>query len=159
MEHELSSEAGMVKRGPRWLRRLRETDAGQSLVEFTLILPIMLIMIFALVDFGRGFYTWLVLTNAAREGARAAAVQADGPTIDSKIYDAFCEPYPSNCSLEPGKLAIAKTNVQGERGTPVKIDLSYDFDYVTPVGDLLALIGGGSLAEPTISAHAEMRLE
>ncbi|NUQ56510.1 MAG: pilus assembly protein, partial [Dehalococcoidia bacterium] len=52
------------------LRRFRRTDAGQALVEFALVLPVMLMMLFALVDFGRGFYTWLVVTNAAREGAR-----------------------------------------------------------------------------------------
>ncbi|HEX6032201.1 MAG TPA: hypothetical protein VFY90_12290, partial [Tepidiformaceae bacterium] len=104
-------------------------------------------------------YTWLVITNAAREGARAGATQADGAAIDAKVYDAFCEPYPSNCSLDPAKLGIVKSNVQGDRGTPVKVDLSYDFDYVTPVGDLLSLIGAGTLSEPTITAHAEMRLE
>lgn len=153
------SEASNTEPRKRWWRRLRETDAGQTLVEFSLILPIMLIMLFALVDFGRGFYTWLVITNAAREGARAGATQADGAAIDAKVYDAFCEPYPSNCSLDPAKLGIVKSNVQGDRGTPVKVDLSYDFDYVTPVGDLLSLIGAGTLSEPTITAHAEMRLE
>ena len=42
---------------------------GQSLVEFALILPLLLVLVFGAIDFGRLFYTKTVLTNAAREGA------------------------------------------------------------------------------------------
>jgi Flp pilus assembly protein TadG len=137
----------------------RNSELGQSLVEFSLILPLMLVMLFALVDFGRGFYTWLVVTNAAREGARAAAVQSDNSTIDSKIYASFCNPYPSNCSLDPTKMTITKTNVQGARGSEATVDISYTFVFVTPVGSILQLIGGSNLAAPAISSHSAMRLE
>jgi Flp pilus assembly protein TadG len=139
--------------------RFRETEAGQALVEFTMILPIFLLMLFAMVDFGRGFYTWLLVTNAAREGARIGAVQSDAATINTRIYDSFCTSYPSNCSLDPTKLTITKTNVLGARGTAVVIDLSFDFQYATPVGAILNLVSGGTLATPTISAHSSMRLE
>ena len=150
-----------LRRGPvrRLLHRFRQTEAGQSLVEFTMILPIFLVLMFGLVDFGRGFYTWLLVTNAAREGAGVAAVQADKSTIDARIYDSFCSTYPSDCSLDPAKLAITKDNVQGSRGSAVSIDLAYDFEFVTPLGSILQLIGGSSLAAPTISAHSSMRLE
>lgn len=141
------------------VRRWRDTEVGQSLVEFSLILPVMLILVFAICDFGRGFYTWLIVTNAAREGARAAAVQSDSSTIDSKIYDSFCSSYPSNCGLDTTKMTITKTNVQGARGTETAVDISYNFSYVTPLGPLLQLIGGSSLSNPTISSHAAMRLE
>jgi Flp pilus assembly protein TadG len=114
---------------------------------------------FGLVDFGRAFYTWLLVTNAAREGARVAAVQADTSSIDARIYDSFCSNYPSDCSLEPGKLAISKTNVQGVRGSAVSVDLAYDFEFVTPLGGILKILGGSDLAAPTISAHSSMRLE
>jgi len=150
-------------RPPRWHRRLfrrfRETEAGQSLVEFTMILPLFLVLLFGMVDFGRAFYTWLLVTNAAREGARIAAVQSDGPTIDARIYNSFCSSYPSDCSLDPADLSITKTNVLGARGSEVEVDLSYDFHFVTPIGDFLALIGGSSISDPTITAHSSMRLE
>jgi Flp pilus assembly protein TadG len=42
---------------------------AQALVEFALILPILLILIIAAMDFGRMYYTKMVLTDAAREGA------------------------------------------------------------------------------------------
>lgn len=139
--------------------RLRKTEAGQALVEFTLILPIFLLLLFAIVDFGRGFYTWLLVTNAAREGARVAAVQSDGAAIDARIYNSFCDNYPSSCGLDPAKLSITKTNVQGSRGSSVAIDLSYDFQFATPIGGILNIVSGGNLTAPTITAHTSMRLE
>ena len=46
---------------------------AQSLVEFALVLPILLLLILGVMDFGRMFYTKMVLTNAAREGANYLA--------------------------------------------------------------------------------------
>jgi Flp pilus assembly protein TadG len=147
-------------RGRRWWVRLRETDAGQTLVEFSLILPLMLVLLFALVDFGRGFYTWLLITNAAREGARAGATQLDEPSIEAKVYDSFCSDYAAgDCGLDETKLVIDIDNAQGDRGEAIEVDLSYDFEFVTPMGDILVLLGGSNLASPTITAHSSMRLE
>ena len=42
---------------------------AQSLVEFTLMLPILLVLVVSAIEFGRVFYTQIVITNAAREGA------------------------------------------------------------------------------------------
>lgn len=159
---DVSSTGSMTPRkGPlrRLLHRFRQTEAGQSLVEFSMILPLFLVLLFGMVDFGRAFFTWLLVTNAAREGARVAAVQSDATTIDARIYDSFCDTYPNDCSLDPTKLTIAKTNVQGSRGSAVAVDLTYDFEFVTPLGGILRLIGGSALAAPTITSHSSMRLE
>ncbi|MCH8921013.1 MAG: pilus assembly protein, partial [Chloroflexi bacterium] len=48
----------------------RNGEKGQSLVEFAMVIPIFLILVFAIVDFGMGFHAWITVTNAAREGAR-----------------------------------------------------------------------------------------
>lgn len=143
----------------RLIRALRQTEAGQSLVEMALILPVFMILLFALVDFGRGFYSWLIITNAAREGARAAAVQSDSSTVDSKIYGSFCNTYPSDCALDTTKMTVTKTNIQGVRGTEAMVDISFTFEYVTPIGSMLSLVGGSSLTAPVLKAHAGMRLE
>ncbi len=142
---------------PRWLRavsvrRWRETDAGQALVEFSLILPLMLLLLFALVDFGRGFYTWLVLTNAAREGARVGATQQPLDAIQTRITDA-------SSGLEMSRMTMTIGNVQGPRGQPITVDLTYDFVFVTPIGGILNIVSGGSLSAPTITSHSSMRLE
>ena len=49
---------------------------GQTLVEFALVLPVFLVMLFGLLDAGRYVYMNSVLSQAAREGARLAAVEA-----------------------------------------------------------------------------------
>jgi len=46
---------------------------AQSLVEFSLVLPLLLLLILAAMDIGRMFYTKMVITNAAREGANYLA--------------------------------------------------------------------------------------
>jgi Flp pilus assembly protein TadG len=57
------------------MSRLRRPDRrGQSLVEFGLILPIFLLMVFGIVDFGRAVFAYSTLNNAAREAARVAVV-------------------------------------------------------------------------------------
>lgn len=44
------------------------------MVEFALILPLLLLVLGGIIDFGRAYYEQIVLTNAAREGARMAAL-------------------------------------------------------------------------------------
>lgn len=51
-------------------------DRGEAIVEFALLAPILFLLLFAMVDFGRVFDAWLIATNASREGARYAAIYA-----------------------------------------------------------------------------------
>ncbi len=143
----------------RLLRRFRETETGQALVEFTMILPLFVLLFMSMVEFGRAFHTWLLITNAAREGARVAAVQSDLATVQSRIYDSFCANYPSQCNIDPSRVTITTANVQGSRGSMVQVDVAYDFQWVTPIGNIVNLVSGGNLANLTISSHASMRLE
>jgi Flp pilus assembly protein TadG len=55
------------------LIRLRRED-GQSFVEFAFIMPFLVFLVLAIVQFGRGFHDYITITDAARVGARAAAV-------------------------------------------------------------------------------------
>jgi hypothetical protein len=58
-----------AKRKPR--------ERGQSLVETAIIFPLLLLLLAAVVDFGRAFDAYIVLTNAAREGARWGSVNPE----------------------------------------------------------------------------------
>ena len=66
----------------RLLRRLRRGPmSGQALAEMALILPILLLLVFGLIEFGTAWRDYQVITNAAREGARWSVVyrvDADG---------------------------------------------------------------------------------
>lgn len=68
----------------RWLQRVRGRDeAGQSALEFALIVPYILIFLFFTVEGTNAVKTWMILQAASREGARCAAVQSTVSTIQT----------------------------------------------------------------------------
>ncbi len=64
------------------MRRLRapRSDDGQSLIEFALLLPVLLLLVVGLIDAGGAFISYTALGNAVRESARVAAVHGAGST-------------------------------------------------------------------------------
>jgi hypothetical protein len=58
------------------MRRTRSSSKGQGLVEFALVLPVFLLLLFGLIDGARFVYMNSVVSQAAREGARLAATEA-----------------------------------------------------------------------------------
>lgn len=69
----------MIRRDPGRRRHPgRARHRGQSLVEFALILPTILVMLVGLIDFGFLFYTNMTLEYATREGARVGSALAAG---------------------------------------------------------------------------------
>ena len=54
--------------------KLANDQSGAAAVEFALILPVMLLFIFGIIEFGLFMYNKQVLTNACREGARVGIV-------------------------------------------------------------------------------------
>lgn len=57
---------------------------GQSLVEFALIFPILILLLVAIFDLGRAVFAYNSITNAAREGARLAIVDQDVTRIKTR---------------------------------------------------------------------------
>jgi len=59
----------------------RRGTRGQGLIEFALVIPIFLLLMVSLFDFGRAVFAYNTLTNAAREGARMAIVNQYKPSV------------------------------------------------------------------------------
>jgi Flp pilus assembly protein TadG len=133
-------------------RNRREGEKGQNLVEFAMVVPIFLILVFAIVDFGMGFHAWITVTNAAREGARIGAVGADQPTIEARVMD-------TAGSLAQDDITITVTNAQGDPGEAVTVDVQYDYQLITPLSNLMGLIGGSFGSEISFHSESEMRIE
>ena len=55
-------------------RRPRQTDSGAAAVELALLLPVLLLVLFGIVDFGRMYNAQIALSEAAREGVRGLAL-------------------------------------------------------------------------------------
>jgi Flp pilus assembly protein TadG len=68
----------------------RKHGRGQSLVEFGLVLPIFLLLVFGIIDLGRAVFAYSTLNSAAREAARIAVVdQVDDHITDEAVKQAF----------------------------------------------------------------------
>lgn len=79
-----------------WLNiKLEIKDNGQTLVEFALVLPLLLLLVFGIIQFGLLFHNKMVITSAAREGARKAVVTSysnrnvDEGVVENAIYNAL----------------------------------------------------------------------
>jgi Flp pilus assembly protein TadG len=64
------------------------SNRGQAVVEFALVFPLLLVVCFGITEFGRAWMTMNILTSAAREGVRLAAVTApDIPAVQQRVRD------------------------------------------------------------------------
>ena len=135
-------------------RRGEKGEKGQALVEFALLIPIFLIMVFSIVDFGMGFYSWITVTNSAREGARLGAVQATEQLIIERVEDT------ANLPNQDEKMTVTVSGAQGQPGGSVVVQVDYDYDLITPLANLIFFISGDIFGPTlTFSSTAEMRLE
>jgi hypothetical protein len=125
-------------------RRDSEPARGQALVEFSLVIPLVLLLIFALIDFGRLVYIQNAMSQAAREGARYGSVQArsgtDVPAIvawtESRLPGLEGATATVSC-IRPGTLVP-----QCRQGDTLEVVLSYDVEMITPViGQVMAAAG------------------
>ena len=113
--------------------------AGQSLVEFALVLPLLLFILLLVVDVGRLYYGWVNLQNAARIGANYAALHPDawGPTPDLSAQAAYDAQIRSdaaaiNCVL-PSALPTPSFTAGGSTGLgEAEVNFSCRFDVSTP---------------------------
>lgn len=105
-------------------------QAGQSVVEFAILLPIILLLIMGALDLGRAFFMKIALTNAAREGAYYLSYnQADKTTCT--VYPTLCydktrqaviaEAYAAGLTVQPANIAIASCCTSGQ---PVQVSAS-----------------------------------
>jgi len=139
----------MIPIPARPVRRSRQDCRGQSIVETALVLPILLLLVMAIIDFGLMFNNYIVLSNASREGARLAAVGGTDAEISLLIANL-------TTSLDATKRTSAITPAQASRthGVQVTISISYESKAITPV--MAAIFPGGST---NLVSRTVMRVE
>lgn len=137
----------------------RLADGGQALVEFALVLPVLLLLFFALLDFGRAVYAYNTIANSARSAGRVAIVdQTTTKVKDAAIAQAValgasgsdvtvCYKTASSTQQDcaaPGTQACP-TPVQ--IGCLALVTVRYQFTGITPV--ISTLIGPVEIASTT----------
>jgi Flp pilus assembly protein TadG len=122
----------------------RRTRRGQTLVEFALILPIFLLLVIGIFDFGRAVYAYNTISNAAREAVRTAIVDQNvsvitaeavsrSATVGVTAADVTVEFRTSDLSA----LCVAPYAI----GCVAVVTVGYDYTAATPViGNLIGTI-------------------
>jgi Flp pilus assembly protein TadG len=141
------------------LRRTCTSERGAELVEFALTFPLLLLVVLGIIDFGLMFQRYEVLTNAAREGARVAALpgytQANIRTrVDQYLQGAGMTPANVNmAAITPQTLTIATGVCVSVR--PVTLTYVHTYAFV---GGIIGYFNQ-SLGSKTLTATAAMRNE
>jgi Flp pilus assembly protein TadG len=106
----------------------RRKQGGQALVEIALVLPILLMVLMGIIDFGRVFHGYLTVTNAARTAVRQAAVGVSDTMVIQTARD-------SAGSLDVTQLNVSITPTQFQRypGNSVTVVVSYNLSILTPI--------------------------
>ena len=116
---------------------LRQKTAGQSLIEFALILPLFILMVTVFIDLGRAISLYSQISNAVREGTRYAVVHQSGTTTEQDAIKGVIDNYMTGVVLDSVTIT-APTKI-----TPaVEIVATYFYVPITP--GLKFLLGGGA---------------
>ncbi len=138
-------------------RRFRKGEGGQALVEFALVLPLLLLMVLGIIDFGRAWNLHQVLTDAAREGVRKAVIFDPATTKDSVL--AVVGAVIASGSYDPRKATVSfPDGFQAGRGkvSTVRIAMKYRFGFLAPFIKLASADGTDTM---TLTTQASMRNE
>lgn len=130
-----------------------KNEDGQAMVEFALILPIFLLILCGILDFGWLFYNQLSLNNACREGARYAVVNtADG--ADTQAIINHIENTTTTVFANDGvDITVTYSSPSDPTSGDITVTLEADISFFTPV--LSTVLG----KEKTITSTVIMKVE
>lgn len=105
-----------------------KNEKGQSIVELAIILPVLLLLILGIFEFGRVMNAYLIINHAAREGARTGAVGNSDSYIIDKVIN-------STSTLDQSKLTITISPGQYSRtrGESIVVKVEYDIALIIPM--------------------------
>ena len=108
----------------------KRRERGQSLVETAVVFPILLLLLAAIIDFGRAFDAYIILTNAAREGARFGSVNPELEEAEVKqlVVDDVLGSGTNITQMAGFNAGNVTVNGQEEGSEVVKVTVTYQFD-------------------------------
>ena len=141
----------MMRRRSHWL-----SEEGSELIEFALVMPILILLLAGIFDFGMMFRSFEAVTNAAREGARVGVLPGYGTAdVQTRVNDYLA------VSGLTGARVINVTAVQQATGagtfTARRVEVNYTYTFVVlgPLGSAF----GGSFGTIPLRAVSVMRTE
>jgi Flp pilus assembly protein TadG len=141
----------------------RLDESGVALVEFALVLPVLLLMLVGMVDFGKVYNYWIDETHLANEGARYAVVNKNPSTSSPpESLQAYIKAQIASNELRTGGTSSVPTSAQvcvefpngtSNLGDPVKVTVSADYHFIPFVA------GKTGVTTKSVTGSSIMRLE
>jgi hypothetical protein len=128
-----------------------QSEKGQSLVELALSFTILLMLLAGAIDFGRAFFTWVALRDAAQEGAAYGSIDPTNVTeIENRVYNILEN---SNAVPDPrSNVSITRTIIgQACLGYVIQIEVDY------PTFPLTMPFLGTVIGRETLSIRANIQ--
>lgn len=153
----------------------KQKERGTAVVEFAVVLPLLVVFLFAIIEFSILFFDKAMLTNASREGARVGIVFV-GDRGDSAVLNAVekdikttIEDYCASSLIsfsDSSKLSIKTTWSDGpdsntatyDSGDILTVEVTYNFNFLM-FSKVITLIGGSFSDVVNLEAVTIMRLE
>lgn len=136
----------------RRMARNSQRDRGAAAVEFALLLPLLLFIVFGLIDFGRALNAQITLTQAAREGARVDALGESNVVGHTQTAATGLTGVGVSvtyaCLLGDGALSKDAT-----------VLATYSYSFITPVSAIAGLFGSSFGSTISLKATGVMPCE
>jgi Flp pilus assembly protein TadG len=144
------------------MRTRIRSERGAALIEAAFTLPLLLFVSVGIIEFGRAFQTWQIVTNAAREGARVAVLPGTSDAQVKSRVQSYLDLGISDPQTATITIDRATTVSLGAGGTApasqVKVDYPFSFIVMQPVAQLL--VKGSTVGSAfTMTSAATMRNE
>lgn len=134
--------------------RLHRNQSGSAVIEFALVLPLTLLLVFGVLDFGKAFNYWIDETHLANTGARWAVVDKNPGEPDGLTLQEYVKSLGDTSELR-GAMSVCVSFPGGSSsvGDPVRMTVSYPYDWMPFLDSQLGI------TSKTITSTATMRLE
>ena len=142
------------------IRRGRRCDSGAELIEFALTMPILLLVVLGIIEFGFMFREYEVITNAAREGARIVVLPAYQKADAKTRVEQYITAAGLNVARATVPLATGPTSVALGGGKCVStFTQTVSYSHPVPFVGGIVTYFGGTFGAATLNASSTMRSE
>lgn len=120
-------------------------ERGANLVEFAIVAPLLVLLLLGIADIGRAFYSYITITNAAREGVRFASRFPDN--LANIQAAAIRETVGTPITLSTGDITVP-SGFNGTRGNPITVRVQHPY--------AMLFLSGLGFGDITMQAQATM---
>jgi Flp pilus assembly protein TadG len=138
-------------------RRRRKGDRGAAAVEFALVVPVLVTLVFGMIDFGWAINRYSAVGNAAREGVRVASIGGTAAEITSTVNASVSDiggggttTVAVTCTKPAGTTCTYASNAVP--GDTAIVTVTYKVNWLTPVGSTFG-------SQMTVTKASRMRIE